>query len=224
MKKTCISVWVLGAMLLCVPQAWAQAPKPRAVSRASKTHSPKDKPFEGEWKTCKKNKKTSKMICASHFFLQQGKQICGVWQELEVNDPVFYSGFLQAHMEPEEFREQAGADHMAQVDFACSKEGKSIIFFSRPICENGSGEIVWQRLENKGLVETTYLGVGKCRNHQIIGLMPGLNQYTFCNYTVFDYLHKYRPMQPQKKKELLQLPWMQQCLNGQEPANVVPSD
>ena len=27
-----------------------------------------------------------------------------------------------------------------------------------------------------------------------------------------------------KKKELLQLPWMQQCLNGQEPANVVPSD
>ena len=214
MKKTCISVWVLGAMLLCVPQAWAQAPKPRAVSRASKTHSPKDKPFEGEWKTCKKNKKTSKMICASHFFLQQGKQICGVWQELEVNDPVFYSGFLQAHMEPEEFREQAGADHMAQVDFACSKEGKSIIFFSRPICENGSGEIVWQRLENKGLVETTYLGVGKCRNRQVVGLMPGLNQYTFCDYTVFDYLHKYRPMQPQKKKELLQLPWMQQCLNG----------
>ena len=224
MKKTCISVWVLGAMLLCVPQAWAQAPKPRAVSRASKTHSPKDKPFEGEWKTCKKNKKTSKMICASHFFVQQGKQICGVWQELEVNDPVFYSGFLQAHMEPEEFREQAGADHMAQVDFACSKEGKSIIFFSRPICENGSGEIVWQRLENKGLVETTYLGVGKCRNRQVVGLMPGLNQYTFCDYTVFDYLHKYRPMQPQKKKELLQLPWMQQCLNGQEPANVVPSD
>ena len=224
MKKTCISVWVLGAMLLCVPQAWAQAPKPRAVSRASKTHSPKDKPFEGEWKTCKKNKKTSKMICASHFFLQQGKQICGVWQELEVNDPVFYSGFLQAHMEPEEFREQAGADHMAQVDFACSKEGKSIIFFSRPICENGSGEIAWQRLENKGLVETTYLGVGKCRNRQVVGLMPGLNQYTFCDYTVFDYLHKYRPMQPQKKKELLQLPWMQQCLNGQEPANVVPSD
>ncbi len=222
MKKTCISVWVLGAMLLCVPQAWAQAPKPRAVSRASKTHSPKDKPFEGEWKTCKKNKKTSKMICASHFFLQQGKQICGVWQELEVNDPVFYSGFLQAHMEPEEFREQAGADHMAQVDFACSKEGKSIIFFSRPICENGSGEIVWQRLENKGLVETTYLGVGKCRNRQVVGLMPGLNQYTFCDYTVFDYLHKYRPMQPQKKKELLQLPWMQQCLNGQEPANIVP--
>jgi hypothetical protein len=164
------------------------------------------------------------MICASHFFLQQGKQICGVWQELEVNDPVFYSGFLQAHMEPEEFREQAGADHMAQVDFACSKEGKSIIFFSRPICENGSGEIVWQRLENKGLVETTYLGVGKCRNRQVVGLMPGLNQYTFCDYTVFDYLHKYRPMQPQKKKELLQLPWMQQCLNGQEPANVVPSD
>ena len=224
MKKTCISVWVLGAMLLCVPQAWAQAPKPRAVSRASKTHSPKDKPFEGEWKTCKKNKKTGKMVCASHFFLQQGKQICGVWQELEVNDPVFYSGFLQAHMEPEEFREQAGADHMAQVDFACSKEGKSIIFFSRPICENGSGEIVWQRLENKGLVETTYLGVGKCRNRQVVGLMPGLNQYTFCDYTVFDYLHKYRPMQPQKKKELLQLPWMQQCLNGQEPANVVPSD
>ena len=222
MKKTCISVWVLGAMLLCVPQAWAQAPKPRAVSRASKTHSPKDKPFEGEWKTCKKNKKTSKMICASHFFLQQGKQICGVWQELEVNDPVFYSGFLQAHMEPEEFREQAGADHMAQVDFACSREGKSIIFFSRPICENGSGEIVWQRLENKGLVETTYLGVGKCRNRQVVGLMPGLNQYTFCDYTVFDYLHKYRPMQPQKKKELLQLPWMQQCLNGQEPANIVP--
>ena len=222
MKKTCISVWVLGAMLLCVPQAWAQAPKPRAVSRASKTHSPKDKPFEGEWKTCEKNKKTSKMICASHFFLQQGKQICGVWQELEVNDPVFYSGFLQAHMEPEEFREQAGADHMAQVDFACSKEGKSIIFFSRPICENGSGEIVWQRLENKGLVETTYLGVGKCRNRQVVGLMPGLNQYTFCDYTVFDYLHKYRPMQPQKKKELLQLPWMQQCLNGQEPANIVP--
>ena len=222
MKKTCISVWVLGAMLLCVPQAWAQAPKPRAVSRASKTHSPKDKPCEGEWKTCKKNKKTSKMICASHFFLQQGKQICGVWQELEVNDPVFYSGFLQAHMEPEEFREQAGADHMAQVDFACSKEGKSIIFFSRPICENGSGEIVWQRLENKGLVETTYLGVGKCRNRQVVGLMPGLNQYTFCDYTVFDYLHKYRPMQPQKKKELLQLPWMQQCLNGQEPANIVP--
>ena len=224
MKKTGISVLALGAMLLCVPQAWAQAPKPRAVSRASKTHSPKDKPFEGEWKTCKKNKKTSKMICASHFFLQQGKQICGVWQELEVNDPVFYSGFLQAHMEPEEFREQAGADHMAQVDFACSKEGKSIIFFSRPICENGSGEIVWQRLENKGLVETTYLGVGKCRNRQVVGLMPGLNQYTFCDYTVFDYLHKYRPMQPQKKKELLQLPWMQQCLNGQEPANVVPSD
>ena len=222
MKKTCISVWVLGAMLLCVPQAWAQAPKPRAVSRASKTHSSKDKPFEGEWKTCKKNKKTSKMICASHFFLQQGKQICGVWQELEVNDPVFYSGFLQAHMEPVEFREQAGADHMAQVDFACSKEGKSIIFFSRPICENGSGEIVWQRLENKGLVETTYLGVGKCRNRQVVGLMPGLNQYTFCDYTVFDYLHKYRPMQPQKKKELLQLPWMQQCLNGQEPANIVP--
>ena len=222
MKKTCISVWVLGAMLLCVPQAWAQAPKPRAVSRASKTHSPKDKPFEGEWKTCKKNKKTSKMICASHFFLQQGKQICGVWQELEVNDPVFYSGFLQAHMEPEEFREQAGADHMAQVDFACSKEGKSIIFFSRPICENGSGEIVWQRLENKGLVETTYLGVGKCRNRQVVGLMPGLNQYTFCDYTVFDYLHKYRPMQSQKKKELQQLPWMQQCLNGQEPANIVP--
>ena len=222
MKKTCISVWVLGAMLLCVPQAWAQAPKPRAVSRASKTHSPKDKPFEGEWKTCKKNKKTSKMICASHFFLQQGKQICGVWQELEVNDPVFYSDFLQAHIKPEEFREQAGADHMAQVDFACSKEGKSIIFFSRPICENGSGEIVWQRLENKGLVETTYLGVGKCRNRQVVGLMPGLNQYTFCDYTVFDYLHKYRPMQPQKKKELLQLPWMQQCLNGQEPANIVP--
>ena len=224
MKKTCISVWVLGAMLLCVPQAWEQAPKPRAVSRASKTHSPKDKPFEGEWRTCRKSKKTGKMVCASHFFLQQGKQICGVWQELEVNDPVFYSGFLQAHMEPEEFREQAGADHMAQVDFACSKEGKSIIFFSRPICENGSGEIVWQRLENKGLVETTYLGVGKCRNRQVVGLMPGLNQYTFCDYTVFDYLHKYRPMQPQKKKELLQLPWMQQCLNGQEPANVVPSD
>ena len=224
MKKTCISVWVLGAMLLCVPQAWAQAPKPRAVSRASKMHPSEDKPFEGEWRTCRKSKKTGKMVCASHFFLQQGKQICGVWQELEVNDPVFYSGFLQAHMEPEEFREQAGADHMAQVDFACSKEGKSIIFFSRPICENGSGEIVWQRLENKGLVETTYLGVGKCRNRQVVGLMPGLNQYTFCDYTVFDYLHKYRPMQPQKKKELLQLPWMQQCLNGQEPANVVPSD
>ena len=222
MKKTCISVWVLGAMLLCVPQAWAQAPKPRAVSRASKTHSPKDKPFEGEWKTCKKNKKTSKMICASHFFLQQGKQICGTWQEASIYKSIVYSGFLQAHMEPEEFREQAGADHMAQVDFACSKEGKSIIFFSRPICENGSGEIVWQRLENKGLVETTYLGVGKCRNRQVVGLMPGLNQYTFCDYTVFDYLHKYRPMQPQKKKELLQLPWMQQCLNGQEPANIVP--
>ena len=222
MKKTCISVWVLGAMLLCVPQAWAQAPKPRAVSRASKTHSPKDKPFEGEWKTCKKNKKTSKMICASHFFLQQGKQICGVWQELEVNDPVFYSGFLQAHMEPEEFREQAGADHMAQVDFVCSRNGDSTLFFDRQICGDDVKKVAWQRLENKGLVETTYLGVGKCRNRQVVGLMPGLNQYTFCDYTVFDYLHKYRPMQPQKKKELLQLPWMQQCLNGQEPANIVP--
>ena len=224
MKKIWTFFLVLGAMLLCMSEAWAQAPKPRAASRVSKMHPSEDKPFEGEWRTCRKSKKTGKMVCASHFFLQQGKQICGVWQELEVNDPVFYSGFLQAHMEPEEFREQAGADHMAQVDFACSKEGKSIIFFSRPICENGSGEIVWQRLENKGLVETTYLGVGKCRNRQVVGLMPGLNQYTFCDYTVFDYLHKYRPMQPQKKKELLQLPWMQQCLNGQEPANVVPSD
>ena len=224
MKKIWTFFLVLGAMLLCMSEAWAQAPKPRAASRVSKMHPSEDKPFEGEWRTCRKSKKTGKMVCASHFFLQQGKQICGTWQEASIYKSIVYSGFLQAHMEPEEFREQAGADHMAQVDFACSKEGKSIIFFSRPICENGSGEIVWQRLENKGLVETTYLGVGKCRNRQVVGLMPGLNQYTFCDYTVFDYLHKYRPMQPQKKKELLQLPWMQQCLNGQEPANVVPSD
>ena len=224
MKKTGISVLVLGAMLLCVPQAWAQAPKPRAASRASKMHPSKDKPFEGEWKTCKKNKKTGKMVCASHFFLQQGKQICGVWQELGKNDAVVYSGFLQAHMEPEDFRGQEGADYMAQVDFACSKDGESILFFNRPICENGSGEVVWQRLENKGLVETTYLGVGKCRNRQVVGLMSGLNQYAFCDYTVFDYLHKYRHIYPKKRKELQQLPWMQQCLNGQAPANVVPSD
>ena len=222
MKKTCISVWVLGAMLLCVPQAWAQAPKPRAVSRASKTHSPKDKPFEGEWKTCKKNKKTSKMICASHFFLQQGKQICGVWKEANIYDSKEYSGFLQAHMESEELKLEADTEAIAQVDFACSKDGESILFFNRPICENGSGEVVWQRLEDKGLVETTYLGVGKCRNRQVVGLMSGLNQYAFCDYTVFDYLHKYRHIYPKKRKELQQLPWMQQCLNGQEPANIVP--
>ena len=121
-----------------------------------------------------------------------------------------------------ELMAEVGADDVAQFVVACWKEGSSISFFSRPSCENGSGEMVWQRWENKGLVETTYLGVGKCRNRQVVGLMPGLNQYTFCDYTVFDYLHKYRPMQPQKKKELLQLPWMQQCLNGQEPANIVP--
>ena len=75
MKKTGISVLALGAMLLCVPQAWAQAPKPRAVSRASKMHPSEDKPFEGEWRTCRKSKKTVKMVCASHFLLQQGKQM-----------------------------------------------------------------------------------------------------------------------------------------------------
>ena len=224
MKKIWTFFLVLGAMLLCMSEAWAQAPKPRAASRVSKMHPSEDKPFEGEWRTCRKSKKTGKMVCASHFFLQQGKQICGVWQELGKNDAVVYSGFLQAHMEPEDFRGQEGADYMAQVDFACSRNGDSTLFFDRQICGDDVKKVAWQRLENKGLVETTYLGVGKCRNRQVVGLMPGLNQYTFCDYTVFDYLHKYRPMQPQKKKELLQLPWMQQCLNGQEPANVVPSD
>jgi hypothetical protein len=222
MKKTCISVWVLGAMLLCVPQAWAQAPKPRAVSRASKTHSPKDKPFEGEWKTCKKNKKTGKMVCASHFFLQQGKQICGVWKEANIYDSKEYSGFLQAHMESEELKLEADTEAIAQVDFACSKNGGSIIFFNWPICGNEPKEIAWQRLEAKGPAGTTYLATGICRNRHTVGLMAGINQYTFCDYTVFEALHKYRPMQSQKKKELQQLPWMQQCLNGQEPANIVP--
>ncbi len=224
MKKIWTFFLVLGAMLLCMSEAWAQAPKPRAASRVSKMHPSEDKPFEGEWRTCRKSKKTGKMVCASHFFLQQGKQICGTWQEASIYKSIVYSGFLQAHMESEEFRGQEGADYMAQVDFVCSRNGDSTLFFVRQICGDDVKKVAWQRLENKGLVETTYLGVGKCRNRQVVGLMPGLNQYTFCDYTVFDYLHKYRPMQPQKKKELLQLPWMQQCLNGQEPANVVPSD
>ena len=224
MKKTCISVLVLGATLLCLPEAWAQAPKPRAVSRASKMHPSEDKPFEGEWRTCRKSKKTGKMVCASHFFLQQGKQICGVWKEANIYNSKEHTGFLQAHMEPEKFAWEHASEAIAQVDFACSKNGESNFYFSRPICGNDPKEVAWQRLEFEGVSATTYLATGICRNRHTVGLMDGLNQYMFCDYMVFEALHKYRPMQPQKKKELLQLPWMQQCLNGQEPANVVPSD
>lgn len=223
MKKIWIAIFTLGMLFFGLQTAWA-AHKPRTNSRSHKMHPPKDKPFEGEWRTCRKHKKTRKLVCASHFFLQQGKQVCGTWQELDTNDPKIYSGFLQAHMEPEEFRGQEGADYMAQVDFACSKDGDSIIFFNRPICENSSGEIAWRHSKFEGITATTYLATGVCRNRQTVGLISGINQYAFCDYTVFDYLHKYRPMKPQKKKELLQLPWVQQCLSGQKPANIVSFD
>ena len=223
MKKIWIAIFTLGMMFFGLQTAWATH-KPRISSCNHKMHPPKDKPFEGEWRTCRKHKKTGKLVCASHFFLQQGKQVCGTWQEANIYNSKNYSGFLQAHMEPEEFRGQEGADYMAQVDFACSKAGDSILFFDRPICGNDAKEVTWQRLENGDPSVTTYLATGICRNRQTLGLIDGINQYAFCDYTVFDYLHKYRPMKPQKKKELLQLPWVQQCLSGQKPANIAPSN
>ena len=157
MKKAWFFVLVLGAMFLCQPEVWAKARNPRITSRSHKMHPPKDKPFEGEWRTCRKHKKTGKLVCASHFFLQQGKQVCGTWQELGEGDAIVYSGFLQAHMEPEEFRGQEGADYMAQVDFVCSKDGDSIIFFSRPICGNEAKEVAWRHLKS------TQIGRASCR-------------------------------------------------------------
>lgn len=223
MKKIWIAIFTLGMLFFGLQTAWA-AHKPRTNSRSHKMHPPKDKPFEGEWRTCRKHKKTGKLVCASHFFLQQGKQVCGTWQEANIYNSKNYSGFLQAHMEPEEFRGQEGADYMAQVDFVCSKNGDSTLFFDRQICGNNEKEVTWQRLENGDISVTTYLGIGKCRDRRVVGVIGGINQYAFCDYTVFEALHKYRPMKPQKKKELLQLPWMQQCLRGQKPANIVLFD
>jgi len=221
MKKIWIAIFTLGMLFFGLQTAWA-ARNPRITSRSHKMHPPKDKPFEGEWRTCRKHKKTGKLVCASHFFLQQGKQVCGTWQEANIYNSKNYSGFLQAHMEPEELAWHTEA--IAQVTFACSKAGDSILFFNRPICENSSGEIAWRHLKFEGITATTYLATGIYRNRQTVGLIGGINQYAFCDYTVFDYLHKYRPMKPKKKKELLQLPWMQQCLSGQKPANIVSFD
>ena len=136
-----------------------------------------------------------------------------------MSNSIEYSGFLQAHMEPEEFREQ-GADYMAQVDFSCSKTGKTYTFFNWPICGDDARGVAWQRLGFEGIAATAYLGIGKCRNRQVVGVIAGINQYMFCDH--FTDLHQYYPIQSKKKKELLQLPWMQQCLGGQEPTNIVP--
>ena len=193
MKKIWIAIFTLGMLFFGLQTAWATH-KPRISSRNHKMHPPKDKPFEGEWRTCKKHKKTGKLVCASHFFLQQGKQVCGTWQEANIYNSKNYSGFLQAHMEPEELAWHTEA--IAQVTFACSKAGDSILFFNRPICENGSGEIAWRHLKFEGITATTYLATGVCRNRHVVGLMAGLNQYTFCDYTVFEALHKYIEHRP----------------------------
>ena len=219
MKKTGISVLVLGAMLLCVPKALAQAPKPRAVSRASKIQPPKEKPFEGEWRECSKDMQ-GKIVCTSYFFLQQGRQICGTWQ---VDAGKLRSGFLQARDE-QSLDETASknARAVAAITFACSAQkyiGGGLI---PKECGSDFENPAWERMGAGWELRTA---VCKQRKRAIASyVIPEYGYESICPTASPYERNEYYVLAKRKRKELQQLPWMQQCLNGQEPANVVPSD
>lgn len=204
------------------PQHSSSASKVQKAAR-NRNRSPKpnpDKPFEGEWRLCLKNKKTGKPVCASHFVLQQGKQVCGVWQEIHSLSYKVYSGFFQASVEPENLAIRAYVSDLARINFGCTQEEYSGEF-SVTECGKDPQKIIWGQQPLAGTEATGYFGATTCEGRHVASVVPGITKYSaMCYYAGVNYLPKYRPLTARKKEELMQLSWMPQCLSGQKPENV----
>lgn len=211
-------------MISVEQKAWAQPHKARIHSGSSKIQPPRNKPFEGEWRLCIRNMK-GKRVCASYFFLQKDKYVCGTWQEIDAGK-VASSGLVQAIDEQSlDLAAQKNAHAIATLTFTCDNKKSIGSDLAQKKCGSDYKNPVWKREENGWELRTAI-----CKKHRraIISFASPYSSYSSICPTKFPYSanerNEYYVLTQKKRKELLQLPWMQQCLSGQEPANIAPSN
>jgi len=209
------------AMISIGQKAWAQPHKARIHSGSSKIQPPRNKPFEGEWRLCIRNMKGER-ICASYFLLQKDKYVCGTWQVIDVGR-VARSGFLQAIDEQSlDLSASKNARAVAAITFACGAQ-KYIGSGLTPIaCGSDYENPIWERMQPGWDLRTA---ICKRRKRAVASyVIPEYSYASICPDKPPYERNEYYVLTQKKRKELLQLPWMQQCLSGQEPANIAPSN
>lgn len=170
------------------------------------------KPFEGEWRMCIDHK--GKNVCASHLFIQQDDQICGSWQQIDAG-VVSRSGFLQATQQPQASAMDKEVMAIAKINYVCGSDTSD--GFSTIPCGNNPSNPAWQTMR-KGWD----LRKDICKNKTTVSITNPFHGYnSICPVSSQPpEMYEYQPLPAAKRNDLMNQPWLLQCLQGKTPEKV----